>query len=131
MICHILNYLRKSIIMLPIITGIFSLASTWLEGRNKKSAAKAEAEATALMKAAEHESQWENLMAKGSDTSWKDEYWTIVLSIPLVLCFFPEYNQYVINGFEALSKTPEWYQYLLMAAIAASFGLRGLSKFKK
>ena len=31
-------------------------------------------------------------------------------------------------GFEALTKLPEWYQYLLFIAISSSFGIRGVSK---
>ena len=117
--------------MLSVITGVISLAGTWLEGRATRQKAKAEAEATAMIEAAKHESQWETIMASATKTSWKDEYWTIVLSIPLILCFFPACTEYVAKGFEALSKTPEWYQYLLFGAITASFGLRGLSKFRK
>ena len=32
------------------------------------------------------------------------------------------------EGFEALDKLPEWYQYLLFIAISSSFGIRGAGK---
>ena len=39
---------------------------------------------------------------------WKDEFWTIVISIPLIMCFIPGLDGYVYEGFEALPGTPEW-----------------------
>jgi hypothetical protein len=37
----------------------------------------------------------------------------------------------VMNGFAALDAMPEWYKGFLGAAVAASFGLRGLANWKK
>ena len=64
-------------------------------------------------------------------SGWKDEYWTIVLSIPMVLCFIPGLVDYVIQGFNALQKTPEWYQYVLGVAIGSAFGVRQIASFMK
>lgn len=116
--------------MIPILGGLIGLGQTWLESRAKKQLAKAEAEAEVMKQASKDVSEWEQLMAKGSMTSWKDEYWTIVLSIPVVMCFVPSTQDIVFNGFAALAKTPEWFQYLLYAAVLASFGLRGIQKFR-
>lgn len=55
---------------------------------------------------------------------WKDEYWTLVLSAPLVLCFFPATAPAVLAGFGVLELTPEWYRYSVGVAIGAAFGLR-------
>lgn len=70
---------------------------------------------------------WENLQIQNS--GWKDEWFTIVLSIPLVMSFVPGLEYYVMSGFNVLSGTPEWYQWALMVAISASFGFRKLADF--
>ena len=52
---------------------------------------------------------WERIMAQGSQSSWKDEWFVIVLSIPLVLAFVPGTEGWVDSGFQQLSKAPDWY----------------------
>ena len=117
--------------LLPIVTGIVELGKTWLEGKNTKIKAKAEAEATVLIKSAESEATWENIMAQNSASSWKDEWITILFSIPMILCFFPGTVQYVRDGFTALEGMPDWYQYTLSIIVAASFGVRSAIGFMK
>jgi hypothetical protein len=68
--------------------------------------------------------EWESIQAENSGHSWKDEFWTVILSIPLVLCFVPEYVEYIKEGFEVLKSMPEFYQYWLGVAILTSFGIR-------
>lgn len=64
-------------------------------------------------------------------SGWKDEYWTIVLSIPMIMCFIPGLVDYVAQGFVALQKTPEWYQYAIGIAIGSAFGVRQIGNFMK
>ena len=66
--------------------------------------------------------EWDKTMATGSQSSWKDEFWTIVLAIPLILCFVPSMASFVLEGFEVLDNCPEWYVYSVGVAIAAAFG---------
>lgn len=118
----------------PIIGGLIQLGQTWLEGRAKKSQAKADAEAKVLVNASESVAEWERVMAKNSGHSWKDEYLTIVFTIPSILCFFPSAVPAVQAGFEVLETMPSWYQYTLSIIVAASFGVRaaiGLIKERK
>ncbi len=117
--------------LLPILGGVVELGKTWLEGKNTKIKAKAEAEATVLVKSAESEANWENIMAQNSASSWKDEWITILFSIPMILCFFPSTVQYVRDGFNALEGMPDWYQYTLSIIVAASFGVRSAIGFMK
>ena len=65
--------------MIPIIDAISRLAGTWLEGRVAKTKAKAEAEATVMIKQAESAADWEAAMARNSGQSWKDEWLTLLL----------------------------------------------------
>ena len=121
-----------------LIGPIAELAGGWLKGKADANAAaanlklvEAEAKATIMKNAATSESDWERLMAQGSQNSWKDEWLTILFSIPLILAFLPfEWaDQAVTNGFDALEQMPSWYSYTLGVIVAASFGVRSATKF--
>lgn len=117
-----------------IFKPIFSIGKTYIEGKNTVAKARAEAQATVLTTAAQSSADWERIQATNAGSSWKDEWLTILFSVPLVLCFFPDSVQYVNQGFVALEAMPDWYQYTLSVIVAASFGVRsavGLMKAKK
>jgi len=123
--------------MLTALIGpISNIASTWLEGKveEKKAqsaskVAKAQAEAVVMQKKATGEIDWDLEMARGSQSSWKDEWLTILFSIPLILAFIPGMEEVVANGFAQLNSMPVWYQYSLGVIVAASFGVRSATKF--
>ena len=116
---------------------IASLAGTWLNGKvetkaaeTKVKVAKAEAEAQIMSSRATSEADWEKIMAQGSQSSWKDEWLTILFSIPLILVFTGEWGREVVqNGFVALDSMPQWYSYTLGVIVAASFGVRSATRF--
>lgn len=80
------------------------------------------------------ESNWEDTMAKGSLSSWKDEWFTVVLSVPVVAVGVgialdnPTILLRTKEALDALTGLPEWYQYLLYVAVLSSFGIRGVDK---
>ena len=118
------------------ISPIASLAGTWLEGKveTKKAetatkVAKAKAEAVIMEKKATGEIDWDLEMARGSQSSWKDEWLVILFSIPLILAFIPGMEEVVANGFSQLEAMPQWYQYSIGVIVAASFGVRSATKF--
>ena len=123
--------------MLNLLIGpIANLAGTWLEGKVEKTkaetgakVAKAKAEATIMERKATGELEWDLEMARGSQSSWKDEWLVILFSIPLILAFIPGTEEVVANGFQQLEQMPEWYQYSLGVIVAASFGVRSATKF--
>jgi hypothetical protein len=95
-----------------LVGPIADLAGTWLNGKVEKQKAKnevavatAKAEATVMQKKATGEIDWDLKMADASASSWKDEWLTIIFSVPL------------------------WYQYTLGVIVAASFGVRSAAKF--
>ncbi len=120
---------------------------TWLAGRAEKQrikaevelqlvraqveakVAKAQAEAEIELKKATADINWEEIWAQQAAKSWKDEYWTIILSAPAILGFIPPMQVHVMNGFQALALMPEWYKVALLSAIGAAFGLRALTKW--
>lgn len=124
--------------MLQALIGpVGSLVGTWLEGKveTKKAeaaskVAKAKAEATIMEKKATGEIDWDLTMADASKHSWKDEWLTILFSVPLVLAFCGEWGRGIVaDGFAALSTMPEWYQYSLGVIVASSFAVRSATKF--
>ena len=122
--------------MLNLLIGpIADLAGTWLNGKVEKSkaetgakVARAKTEATIMEKKATGELDWDLEMAKGSRSSWKDEWLTILFSIPLILAFVPGMEEVVANGFAQLQAMPTWYQYSLGVIVAASFGVRSATR---
>lgn len=70
----------------------------------------------------EIDNSWELEQIKNS--GWKDEFILLLLSIPLVMSFIPQMQPYVVGGFEALSLTPQWYQWLILAVFSAVYGIR-------
>ena len=115
-----------------------NLAGSWLQGKADKQSAEAElklteakAKAQILLSKETSVADWERVMAEGAKTSWKDEYFVIILSIPLILCWIPGAEGWVDRGFEQLNKAPDWYFYSLGLAISASFGVRGATALFK
>ena len=91
--------------------------------------AKAEGEIKIIQTAAQNVADWEKVMAKASASSWKDEWWTMLWSIPLIGCFIG-YEEEMMKGFDALAKMPNWYTYALITMVLASFGIRLSDKLK-
>ena len=118
-----------------LIGPIANLAGTFLEGQlektkanNEVKVATAKAKAAVLQRQATGELEWDIEAIKSSKGSWKDEWLTILFSIPLILAFIPGMEEVVTNGFIQLSRMPEWYQYSLGVIVAASFGIKSASK---
>lgn len=97
--------------------------------KKEQKLAKIKAETSIIEKQISGEMDWDIEGIKNTKGSWKDEYLTILFSIPLLLCFLPFTVEYVERGFEALAKTPDWYKYTLGVIVSASFGIKGATKF--
>lgn len=84
--------------------------------------------------AIQNDADWENKMADATSNSWKDEFWSIILALPIAAVAYSvavddvSIIERVNEGFAALNKLPEWYQYLLFIAVSASFGLKSADK---
>lgn len=115
---------------LNFIKPVADLAGGYLKNKAEQSKAVHEAK----MKVIQNDGDWENKAIDASATSWKDEFWTLVLSVPIFMIGYaivvndPSVIDRVEDGFVALSNLPEWYQYLLFIAISSSFGIKGVSK---
>jgi|TARA_Y100000385_G_scaffold275943_1_gene321044 hypothetical protein len=120
-----------------LIGPIAELAGGWLKGKASAQAAtanlklvEAEAKAAVMKSAATSEADWEKIMARGTQNSLKDEWLTILFSIPLILAFCGEWGrQIVADGFASLETMPSYYQYTLGVIVSASFATRSATKF--
>ena len=88
----------------------------------------------AKMEVIKNTASWEQLMASASATSWKDEWFTLLLSAPVVALMWGismndvEILDRIGIAFGELNMLPDWYQYLLFMAVSASFGIRCADK---
>lgn len=113
-----------------LISPIANLAGGYLKNKAEEKQAKHKAKMSMI----ENDADWEAKMAEASKDSWKDEYFTIALSSPIIFIGYavgvddPTIITRVEEGFAALSRLPEWYQYLLFIAVSSSFGIKGADK---
>ena len=117
-------------IFTALIGPVAGLAKSYLSNKAEEKQAKHQAKMSII----QNDADWESKMADASKDSWKDEFWTIVLAIPIFMVGYAiAANDVTIisrvsDGFKALEELPEWYQYLLFIAISSSFGVRGVGK---
>ena len=124
-------------ILSSLIGPIANLAGTWLQAKVDTKAAEtkmkvsaAEAKSQILMSQCQSEANWEAIMAQGSTSSWKDEYITILMSLPIIICFTGETGRDIVfDGFAALEQAPDWFIYTWGCVVAASFGIRGATQY--
>ena len=112
-----------------VVTGWQKRKTVKLDGDIAISKAKTEANIDKIKTGQAADIAWE--VTSLDQSGWKDEYWTIVLSIPMIMCFIPGLVEYVVQGFEALQKTPEWYRYAIGIAISSAFGVKTFANFMK
>ncbi len=86
--------------------------------------ARANHDATLAQTGVEAERDWDIEAARQAQRSWKDELWTLVFALPIVVAFVPGGAGLVMVGFQAISIAPGWYQAGVAASIAFSFGIR-------
>ena len=120
--------------MLQALIGpIANLASGYLSNKHEQAQAKHQAKLQVI----QNDADWESKMADASANSWKDEWFAILLSAPIVAVLYgvgfndPAVMGRVHDAFEALGNLPEWYLYLLFIAVTSSFGIRGADKLMK
>lgn len=115
--------------MIPFVGPLIELGGTLLKNWFEKKKTESEEKLKIAKAKAIAEINWDIEMAKASAGSWKDEYWTILLSIPIILCFFEDTAPYIKQGFLVLKMSvPDWYIAAVGAAIASAFGYRGFQK---
>ncbi len=118
-------------IPVPIIGPIFELIGNVFGGINDHfkdkraiKAAKVKTELVIMERQQVADIDWDTQALRNAETSWKDEWFVILLSVPAVMAFIPGLSVYVGLGFAELAKAPDWYLAAFGIAVAASFGFR-------
>lgn len=99
---------------------LLGLGGKIVDARRDLKIAKIEAQTTAIQSRAQQDGAWEAMAAENARNSWLDEYWTAVLTVPLVLAFLGLGDE-VDAGFEALADVPEWYIWSVLASVSFAF----------
>ena len=117
--------------MLNLLIGpAMDLAKDFIKGKAEEKKAVQQRKINSI----QNDADWESKMADATKDSWKDEFWSIILALPLLAVAYSVKMEDVsiidrVNqGFAALNSLPEWYQYLLFIAVSASFGLKSADK---
>lgn len=114
--------------MWNILVGpLVELGKQWF----KNKAEKAQATHEATLKKIQTDADWDATQANNANASWKDEWFAIVLSVPMIGAFIPDFVPYIQEGFNVLNDMPDYYKAFLGGAIAASFGIKTLSNWGK
>lgn len=119
-----------------MISAILNFLSAPLTAYIKKTERKQELESAITEKKIElvstaqnHKALWEIEAVKSGNNSWKDEYVTILFSIPAILCFIQP--EIVEDGFKALEQSPDWYEYSFLTVMLAAVGVKMTSSLFK
>ena len=119
-----------------IISGVTSLASSYMDNRKVKAEHKSKieqarlnAEINRIEKAAKSDQDYDIEALRQTRYSWKDEYVLVILTLPFIGSFIPNIQDYVLKGWEYINKAPDWYQWSFMGAVSASLGIRCAFKF--
>ena len=121
-----------NLILGPVASIVKDSVGGYVETKKAKSVQKLteiKAKTSLMEKQISGEIKYDIEAIKGGKDSFKDEWLTMLFSIPLILAFIPGCEEIVSRGFEALDKCPTWYKAAVSAMIASVFGLRGAKQF--
>jgi hypothetical protein len=112
--------------ILTIFKSIGSLASSYVDGKVQTQKIKAEIQKKQLT----GEIDWDLEAIKATQSSWKDEWVVILMSLPFLMCFISDTTrEMAFKGFDAIQQAPSWYTYSFGVVIASSLGIRSVTKF--
>ena len=120
--------------MIQMLLGpAMELGKEFLKGKADEKKAIQERKIAAI----QNDADWEAKVADATSNSWKDEWFAIILSMPLIAVAYsvamdnPAVIERLNAAFDTLNTLPEWYQYLLFVAVTSSFGIKGADKIMK
>ncbi|UUW39751.1 putative TMhelix containing protein II [Vibrio phage VPMCC14] len=134
-----------------ILTGGFSFLSEWWKGKQEQAKqelaieqAKVETLNQIKLKQVVGEIENDGISIRQMETSWKDEWFLILFSLPLIAMFLsPFIDLFFIEGgyregilgeaamvaLKNLDACPDWYTYIVTVMVMVSYGYRkGIDK---
>ena len=110
-----------------LVSPITQLGSQWMAQKHAKSQAKIAIQ----NKIATGEIDYNTWAQKAGMASWKDEWLTIWTTGVVTALFFPQTQDYVINGMMCLDQyMPDWFAWCFCGMYVAVFGLKGWKAWK-
>ncbi len=112
---------------------VSDVVNKWQDGRQKKAEradrieeARVVGQIALINKHAEGDGNADLEAMRQMQFSWKDEYLTIIFTMPFIASFIPSdrVQAAMVAGWAAVAETPEWYQWCLVGIVIATFGLR-------
>lgn len=120
------------------LSGIVSPIANVFTKRNENKTKIAQQNIERIMNAEDKLAEWENIVARGGNGSWKDEYVTIIITFPvpvLWLCVFfavatnnPALAEAATQATKAVQVLVPNYGELLITVCLAAVGIRMLKK---
>ena len=97
-----------------------------LEMEAKAKIATQQAKIDMLKSTQDNDFKLDMIAMQNMNKSWKDEAILVIFLAPLVLSFVPDYQGYVMSGFQLMEFIPDWYMYLVVGMVVSIMGLRGM-----
>ena len=109
-----------------IASSITSLATSYIDGKAQVQKVNAEIKKKQLT----GELDLDLMAVSKQDSSYKDEFVTLVFVAPFILCFCGDWGRTIVSeGFQAIQQAPDWYKWIVSGVVASAIGMRGVSKF--
>ena len=119
----------------PILSLVSEPVKSFMETRTIKAEnkanieqAKVNAQIKQIERTAESEINYDIEALRQQQYSWIDEFALLVITFAFIGSFLPWTQEFVMLGWEYVSKAPEWYSYTFIGAISASLGIRWATK---
>ena len=119
----------------PILSLVSEPVKSFMETRTIKAEnkanieqAKVNAQIKQIERTAESEINYDIEALRQQQYSWKDEFALLVITLPFIGSFLPWTQEFVMLGWDYVSRAPEWYSYTFIGAISASLGIRWATK---
>ena len=81
-----------------------------------------------LLNSQDNDFRLDLIAVQNMNKSYKDEYYMVMFSIPMILAFIPGMQEIATTGFKIIAGMPDWYQYLVIGMVVVTFGMRGMLK---
>ncbi len=109
-----------------LIGSLGGIATSYLDGKVQVQKVNAEIKKKQLT----GELDLDLMSVSKEDSTYKDEFVTLVFVAPFILCFCGDWGRTIVSeGFQAIQQAPDWYKYIVSAVVASAIGMRGVSKF--
>jgi hypothetical protein len=121
-----------------LASGLVSPITNHFTKKNENKAKVKQQQIQRLMNADDKEAEWESIQAESGNSSWKDEYITVIISFPVPTIFIAVFASVITgnaiyaeaanSGIEAVKNLLPNYEDLLMAVCLAAIGIKAFKK---